>query len=126
MKQFILLFFLSLGSLLQVACQKETATDGVRIRVKNTSSYQFESVHVDTSGGSNDYGSLNAGKKTDYASYTQAYNYAYIKVKIDGRELVLQPTDYVGETPLEPGKYTYEVGVSDLAAGRLSFALEKD
>ncbi|RSK45635.1 hypothetical protein [Hymenobacter perfusus] len=126
MKHFILLIFLSLGSLLQVSCQKETVTDGVRVRVKNASSYQFKDVHIDTSGGTNDYGRLNAGKETEYAAYTQAYNYAYIKVTIDGRDLVLQPTDYVGETALESGKYTYRVGVSDLAAGRLSLALEKD
>ncbi|UYZ63364.1 hypothetical protein [Hymenobacter weizhouensis] len=124
MKHRLLLLCLSLLGLLHTACKKE-GSDEVRIQVKNASGYRFERVYVDTSGGEKEYGSLAPSQKSDYATYTVAFNYAYIKVVVNGQELTWQPIDYVGETPLKPGKYTYVVGVQDLAAKRLSLTLDK-
>lgn len=126
MKRFICILLFSLGCLLQTACKKEESPNVVQIRIENTSNYRFDSVYVDTSGGENDYEMLNASEKTGYSTYTQAFRNAYVKVKIDGQELEWYPTDYVGETPLKPGKYTYMIGVNDLAAGRLSITLKED
>ncbi|RSK47758.1 hypothetical protein [Hymenobacter rigui] len=123
MKQLILLLCLCIVSLLHTSCKKEDSGE-IRIRVKNASSYRFESVYVNTSGGENEYGPLAAKQVSDYAVYKGAYNYAYIKVVINGREMSLQPTDYVGETPLDPGKYTYVVDVEDLSNGRLKLTFE--
>jgi hypothetical protein len=123
MKQRILLLCLCIVSLLHTSCKKE-GPDEIRIRVKNASSYRFESVYVNTSGGENRYGALVTKQVSDYAVYKGAYNYAYIKVMINGREMLLRPTDYVGETPLDPGKYTYVVDVEDLSDGRLKLTFE--
>ncbi|RSK24355.1 hypothetical protein [Hymenobacter metallilatus] len=123
MKQVVLLLCLCCIGLLHLSCKKETA-DEVRIRVKNTSAYRFDAAYVNTNGGENDYGSLNAGQVSEYATYRTAYSYAYIKVTINGQELRWQPIDYVGETPLQPGNYTYVVDVVDLASGRLSLRLD--
>ena len=96
------------------------------IQVQNASTYQFETVYVNTSGGENNYGTLRAGASSSYlGGYIKAYSYAYIKVVINGEELVLQPIDYVGETPLEAGNYTYVVNVVDFAQRRLSLKLER-
>jgi hypothetical protein len=110
------------------SCQKSNDLEpqGITIRIRNASSYSFESVYVNTSGGENTYGALAAGQSTQYlGGYTQAYRYAYIKVVINGQELVLQPIYYVGETGLTPGSYTYVIGVTDLARKQLSLQFEK-
>ncbi|MCA8831248.1 hypothetical protein [Hymenobacter pini] len=124
MKQVYALILLCIFALVASSCKKEDNAGEVQIRVKNASSHRFESVYVNTSGGEEDYGSLSAGKNSDYARFTTAYRYAYIKVRVKGQELVLHPIDYVGEVPLAPGKYTYVVEVADLAAGRLNVTLE--
>lgn len=122
---FALLFCLGFCCL---SCNKSNDLEpqGVVIRVQNASTYQFETVYVNTSGGENNYGTLRAGASSSYlGGYTKAYSYAYIKVVINGEELVLQPIDYVGETPLKAGNYTYVVNVVDFAQRRLSLKLER-
>lgn len=123
MKQLILLLCLCMVSLPHTSCKKDDA-DEIRIRVKNASSYRFERVYVNTSGGENEYGSLSTQQASDYAVYKAAFNYAYIRVVINGQKLSFQPKDYVGETPLKAGNYTYVVGVDDLSGGRLSITTE--
>jgi len=82
-------------------------------------------VYVNTSGGENTYGPVAAGQSTQYlGGYTKAYRYAYIKVVVDGQELVLQPIDYVGETLMTQGSCTYVVGVTDLARRQVSLQFE--
>jgi heat shock protein HslJ len=43
----------------------------------------------------------------------EAYSYAYVKVTAGGDEFVLQPIDYVGESLLAPGEYTYVLDVAE-------------
>ncbi|NVO29825.1 hypothetical protein [Hymenobacter lapidiphilus] len=125
MKQLVLLLLLCLGSLLHVSCKKEPAAGEVFIRVKNASSYQFQSVQVRAPDDENNYGALGTGKETSYAAYTTAYRYAYVKVLIDGQEFVFQPIDYVGELPLQPGKYAYVLDVENIMRGFLTLTFEK-
>ncbi|NVO85336.1 hypothetical protein [Hymenobacter terrestris] len=125
MKQLALLLLLGLGSLLHISCKKEPAAGEVLIRVKNASSYQFQSVQVIAPGGENSYGALGTGEETAYAAYPTAYKYAYVKVLIDGQEFVFQPIDYVGEAPLGPGKYAYVLSVANITQGNLTLTLEK-
>ena len=120
---------LILGLLLScAACQKkdDAAPSGVSIRVRNSSQFAFESVLVNTSDGENSYGQLAAGQSTDYKSFASAYRYAYVKVLVNGQMVVWQPIDYVGEKKLENGKYTYVLGIEDLANRQISFRLEKE
>jgi hypothetical protein len=124
MKNMLLFLLLLMGV---TACKKDAdaAPDGVLIRVRNASPYAFESVYVNTSGGENTYGQVAAGQSSDYKLFANAYSYAYIKVSANGQEVVWQPIDYVGEKPLEPGRYTYVLGIDDLANRRISLQLEK-
>jgi hypothetical protein len=125
MKNLLLCLCLLLGC---AACQKDgdATPGGVAIRVRNASPYVFESVLVNTSGGEHTYGALATGQSTSYESFASAYRYAYVKVMIDGQQVVWQPIDYVGEKKLEEGKYTYVLSIEDLANRRISFQLEKD
>ena len=44
-----------------------------------------------------------------YQTFDLAYRYAFVELEIDGKTYTLQPIDYVGETPLENGNYTYSI-----------------
>lgn len=124
MKQGIVVISLGLSALLGTACHKEESEE-VLIRVKNNSIYQLDSVYVTSPGGSHLYGSLRAGQSSEYSAFSEAYSYAYVRVMANGQQLVWQPIDYVGETPLKAGKYTYELNVTDLANRRISLTLAK-
>ena len=82
------------------------------ISVKNISSYDFADVIVNTKGGENNYGNILANAISGYESFDFAYSYAFIELKINNNTYTIQPIDYVGETPLTPGKYTYSIDVS--------------
>lgn len=102
----------AVGTLITIAsaaCASVTGPDEVRIRIHNTGVVDFESVVVDFPTETEDYGPVAAGDVTGYRSVDKAYRYARIEVVVAGRTLVLQPIDYVGETPLEPGRYTYRL-----------------
>ena len=79
------------------------------VRIQNASNAPFDSVLVDFSGQREFYGLIEAGEATGYRAVSKAYRCAYVEVHFaDGRG-VIQPIDYVGEKPLEPGRYTYRL-----------------
>ena len=73
-----LLFFLLAFFLFLYGCSPEN--DGIRIRIKNTSTFNYENVYVNTSGGEYDYGNLQAGETSVYREFELAYQYAYIRL----------------------------------------------
>jgi len=92
-----------------------TRTPQVSIRVKNASQFDFERVSVRFPGTDEptDFGPIPSGGLSEFTRVTVAYRYAPIRVAAAGREWVFQPIDYVGEQPLEAGRYTYVLGVID-------------
>ena len=120
----ISLFVLSLAS-----CNGENE-DGLptltEIRVKNVSLYDFDDVEVVAPGGMAHYGQVLIQESSAYQSFTEAYRYSFINVIIDGQDFVLQPIDYVGETPLGPGKFTYVIDVPDLESTGITLLLTVD
>ena len=95
----------------------------IEIRIRNTSDVDFESVRVvfpDRDEAR--YGRVAKGSSSEYHRTTRAYRYAEIHVNAAGRELRLQPYDYVGEVPLSSGRYTYVLGIE---GERLTIDLEK-
>jgi hypothetical protein len=95
----------------------------VKVRIRNASDIDFDSVRVvfpdrDEA----NFGAIPKGASSGFASTTRAYRYAEIHVNADGRELRLQPFDYVGECELPPGRYSY---VLDIQGDRLTIDLEK-
>ncbi|UBM59698.1 hypothetical protein LAG90_03420 [Marinilongibacter aquaticus] len=86
----------------------------ISIRIWNDSKYSMENMYVDTGGGENDYGTVKNGQHSFYRQFNSAYRYAFVSFKINGKAFTIQPLDYVGETPLKQGKYTYRIMVENL------------
>jgi hypothetical protein len=123
------LYFLLISIFILSCSQSDDAVEkDILIRVKNVSQFNFTNVIVNTGGGENDYSTINFSENTDYKSFDFAYSYAFIELKIDGNTFTIQPIDYVGETKLDNGKYTYEVNAVDSGSqySRLSLTLIKD
>jgi hypothetical protein len=99
--------------------------DAVQIRVENGSLHPFDRVLVVFPSQQEEYGSVGLLGRTSYRVVSLAYRYAYVEVHIGERVLVLQPIDYVGEAPLQEGRYTYVLGVDD-ALQDLTLALRED
>ena len=102
--------FVSCLLFLFIGCNDE-APEAVEIRVKNTSDFSYVNLTVSIME-SNNYGSLGPGKLSEYKTFSEAYRYAYVSLEIEGEALILQPIDYVGETPLKKGKYTYHISMT--------------
>ena len=117
------LALLALASLV-ASCSPVTRPDEVEIRLANRSARNFDRVVVNFYQERVDYGALPAGAVSAYRRATRAYRYAYVEVHVDTARLVLQPTDFVGETPLSSGRYTYALSVT--AHRSLILALERD
>lgn len=95
----------------------------IEIRIRNASEIDFASVRVvfpdrDEA----HFGPIPKGASSDFKRTARAYRYAEIQVSAGGRELRLQPFDYVGERQLAPGRYSYVLGVQ---GERLTVDLEK-
>ena len=96
----------------------------VKIRIQNASSFAFERVDVVFPEDEVSYGSIRANGTSEYREVSKAYRYAYIEVEIAGAELVLQPIDYVGESLLGSGRYTYVLNVT--IEGQLTLEFRED
>ena len=96
--------------------------DATWVRIQNVSTSDFENIIV----GEHDYGALSAGAFSEYADLGVAYTYNYVELTADGAEFVIQPIDYVGETPLGVGYFTYQVDITDFDARALSISASED
>ena len=111
--------FICLFSLLAVSCSKE---DELLIRVINVSEYNYENVIIN----SENFGDINADERSDYIAFEMAYRYSYIDLEINGEGFTQIPIDYVGETPLSNGKYSYLIDVGNFDERRLTQTLVED
>ena len=127
MKNIVLVIFVLLTI---VSCTKDNSADPneVLIRIENTSDFDFKNVIVNTSGGENNYGNLDSHQTSDYKIFELAYSYAFIELQIDGETYTMQPIDYVGETTLNAGKYTYvlNANISGNQYDRLNLTFVRD
>ena len=98
--------------------------DEVRLRVENKSSFDFDEVQLNPGNDKKDLGTIKAGGKSSYHAFETAYRYGFISIRIKDTTLTLQPIDYVGESPLAPGKYTYVVDVLGKLSENASLTLE--
>jgi hypothetical protein len=93
-------------------CSSSNESTDLQIRISNVSEFNFENIIVNASGEKVNFGNLNSNSKSEFKAFDLAYRYAYVELEIDGESLTLQPIDYVGETPLENGKYSYELNIN--------------
>ena len=85
-------------------------TDGkVRIRLHNLDSIGLTDLFVQWPVDSAHFDSLPPKAYTGYIAIDTAYRYAYIKAKAGKRVRICQPKDFVGESLLAPGWYTYAI-----------------
>lgn len=87
----------------------------VRIRLHNLDSIALTDVHVHWPVDSARFDSLPSQAYTDYIAVDSAYRYAYVKAKAGKRVWICLPMDFVGETPLAPGRYTYDISPAAVA-----------
>ncbi len=74
------------------------------------------------------YGTLPSDERADARLFPFAYHYNYVSAFVDGERLQIQPIDYVGETPLRAGNYTYVIGLegNQLGFRRLTIGVIQD
>lgn len=126
MRSLFILF--AIAAFILSGCSKKTDAAGmVRLRIENMNMANLDSIVVQNPAGRQVYYNIPAGAKSDYKVFAYIYNYAYIKAYYSNQTLVMQPIDYVSETKLEEGNYTYKVYViSNFMASYLSVDNQKD
>lgn len=103
------MILLTLITIFLSCSESDVNKSAVNIRLANTSIYDYENIVINTTTGDVNFGDLKSGSISDYKVFETAYRYAYVKLEINGNILRIQPIDYVGETPLKNGNYTYEI-----------------
>jgi hypothetical protein len=76
-----------------------------QVRVRNETSVPLQQVQVNGIA----YGDIPAGGMSGYRVMKGAYRYAALQATMNGKPVELQPDDYVGETPLGEGHFTYVI-----------------
>lgn len=120
MKKLLLVAF---SVIFLIACtDRDDEVEAVNIRVRNLSTLNFNSVQV----GQPDkvHEMVAPDTFTEYLTYEEAYRYAYIEIQAGEETYVLQPIDFVGETPLPIGLYTYELDISEEGEVLLNFVVD--
>ena len=94
-------------------CSKILPPSGqVEIRVSNASDVSLDEVIVGFPDRREAYGSIAAHSHSSYRPVERAYRYAFVEAVVAGERLVLQPIDYVGESLLPEGRYSYILDVN--------------
>jgi hypothetical protein len=104
------------------ACSEDPAKTNIRIR--NNSDYNFCNLVLDPYFQKVNCGIITKSTYTCYRSFDKAYSYAYIQFYVGEKEFTFQPIDYVGETELGPGNFTYAISITDFEKGQISLVLE--
>ena len=109
--------------LLSLGCtDRDDELDTIQIRVKNNNDFVYQRVTV--GGAENVYENIGPGDYSEYLIYDEAYRYASINIEGNGQTYTLQPIDFVGETPLGIGFYTYELTANESGMVDLDFIIE--
>lgn len=98
----------------------------VEVRVRNGSSRHLDGVALFLPAGTLTYSDLQPGEETSYSLVSKAYDYASAEVVIGQDTARIQVIDYVGETPLGGGRYTYILRVFEGQPFTISLDFEKD
>lgn len=120
MKSFLILL---LTFSLVIGCtDRDDNLSAVNIRVKNDSSITFDIVQVGTE--ENMHSNIAPGAFSDYLAYETAFSYSYIEITSGEETFILQPIDFVGETELPAGFYTYELDIDTDGNVNLNFVVD--
>jgi hypothetical protein len=98
--------------------------NGVFIRVDNNSDVNFVGVTVQTGNIEQAFGDILARSTSEYREFEYAFRYGAVWLEVEGMDFSLIPIDYVGETPLKDGFYTYRIGLTSPNLQDASLTLE--
>lgn len=87
------------------------------VRIHNDSRWTMRDVQANFTGAIHDYGDLPPASHSGYQPAPGAFRYARITATVNNQPRQFQPNDYLGETPLGPGRFTYSLDVD--ASGSL-------
>lgn len=116
------LIFIVILSISLSCTDRDDNVEEVNIRVRNISSIVFDQVQVGEADKIHE--NVSPDSFTDYLPYEEAYSYAYIEILSGAETYVLQPIDFVGETPLPIGLYTYELNITSEGEVTLDFVVD--
>jgi hypothetical protein len=86
----------------------ELAKDhGVHLRLRNVSEVDFDSIEVQWKSDPIHFGALPARAQSQYRDVRGAYAYGYIRATNGKTVFIALPVDYIGESTLGAGYYTY-------------------
>lgn len=94
-------------------CSDDDTSNVLQIRVTNVSQFNYQNIIVNTSGGEQNFGDIDAGQTSLYKTFDFAYRFAYVELQIDDETFIFQPIDYIDENLLTSGNYTYEISLID-------------
>ena len=108
------------------ACGNPFGSDGpTRIRLRNASSFELTSVTFAPGSERVEFDRIGANATTQYTTVKHAYSYGYFDALVAGVRRTLQPIDFVGESYIGEGKFTYQITI-DAQTKNPSMQLIKD
>ena len=102
----------ALGVAVIAACSNPfSADDGTHIRLRNSSAFVLTAVKFQPGEPELEFSRIEPGEATDYVAVDNAYSYGYLEVTVNGARRVIQPIDYVGESYIGDGRFTYVITI---------------
>lgn len=95
------------------------------VRVENGTSWEMEELEVLVTPPI-EVAVLRAGEATDYYTIEKAYRIASVRVRIEDVLHPLQVIDFVGESPLGAGRFTYRLELEGGPGSSISLTLVED
>ena len=102
------------------------ATDHVETRFRNATPSTLTNISLAWPGGSMQVAALAPGASSAFERHDGAYSYGALAVTMNGTVRRLQPIDYVGESPLAAGRYTYVLSTSTHFPDGIELQLETE
>jgi hypothetical protein len=94
------------------ACSDPFSTDeGTHVRLRNSSTFDLTSVTFRPGQAELKFAHIEPGATTSYIPVANAYRYGYLELIVDGAPRVIQPIDYVGESFIGEGRFTYVITI---------------
>ena len=108
LKQFVVFAIVGLTA----ACGNPFGSDGpTRIRLRNASSFELTAVTFAPGSERVEFARIGPNATTEYASVKNAYSYGYFDALVAGTRQTLLPVDFVGESYIGEGKFTYQITI---------------
>jgi len=114
------LFFVFIVLLLLGSCDNDSPNE-VLIRILNKSDVTFN----DTKLNNENFGTLAPNQKSEYRVFAGAYEIGTVSIIIEGENYLMLPSDFIGETLLSNGKYTFQY-IFDFQSKNLRVNLVED